>query len=71
MPRLVVPSLFLPRYRSASWSSSWWYGMIRWALPLTSRRLVSMPLPAKVSTSASSTVGSTTTPLPITGVMWS
>ena len=29
------------------------------------------PWPASVSTSASSTVGSTTTPLPMTGVMWS
>ena len=35
MPRLVVPSLFLPRKRSVTRSSSWWYGMIRCAFPET------------------------------------
>ena len=69
MPRLVVPSEFLPRYRSVTRSSSWWYGMIRWALPLTTSRLGSTPLAASMSSSASSVVGSTTTPLPMTGVM--
>jgi len=45
--------------------------MIRWALPLTTNRLVSIPLAAKLSSSASRTAGSTTTPLPMIGVMWS
>ena len=71
MPRLVVPSAFLPRKRSVTRSSSWWYGMIRWALPLTTSRLVSMPLAARLSSSSSRTAGSTTTPLPMIGVMWS
>ena len=44
MPRLVVPRAFLPKKRSVTRSSSWWYGMIRWALPLTTMRLVSTPL---------------------------
>ena len=44
MPRLVVPSLFLPRCRSISRSSSWWYGRIRWALPDTFSREQSTPL---------------------------
>ena len=43
MPRFVVPSLFLPSRRSVSASSSWWYGRIRCALPLTSSRLQSTP----------------------------
>ena len=70
MPRLVVPRAFLPRKRSVTRSSSWWYGMIRWAFPLTTRRLVSMPRAVKVSSSSSRTAGSTTTPLPMIGVMW-
>ena len=47
MPRRVVPSEFLPRKRSVTRSSSWWYGMIRWALPLTTIRLASTPLAAE------------------------
>ena len=70
MPRFVVPSLFFPRNRSVTLSSSWWYGMIRWALPETLSRDVSIPLPASMSSSAMRTAGSTTTPLPITGVTW-
>ena len=48
-----------------------WYGRIRWALPLTFSRLQSMPLASSRSISASSTPGSTTTPLPMTGTTWS
>ena len=46
MPRLVVPSLFLPRKRSVTRSSSWWYGMIRCALPdsFTARRVDALAL---------------------------
>ena len=70
-PALGRPSAFLPRKRSVTRSSSWWYGMIRCALPLTTRRLVSMPLEASASSSSRRTAGSTTTPLPMIGVMWS
>ena len=45
--------------------------MIRCAFPLTTRRWVSTPLPASVSSSSKRTPGSTTTPLPMTGVMCS
>ena len=44
MPRLVVPSLRLPSRRSVRRSSSWWYGRIRWALPLSFSREQSTPL---------------------------
>ena len=71
MPDLVVPSAFLPRRRSVRASIASWYGMTRWALPLMRRREQSMPLDSSLSTSARSTDGSTTTPFPITGVMWS
>ena len=71
MPRLVVPSLFLPRWRSISRSSSWWYGRIRWALPETRSFEQSTPRAWSPSISVSMTTGSTTTPLPMTGVMWS
>jgi hypothetical protein len=43
MPDLVVPSFAGPRWRSYTTSSSWWYGRMRWALPLTTRFDVSMP----------------------------
>ena len=68
MPLLVVPSRFLPSRRSMRRSSSVWYGMIRWALPLTRSRLQSTPRASRPSISATSTPGSMTTPLPITGV---
>src|SRR5262249_53471461 len=68
MPRFVVPSLFLPRYRSVTRSSSWWYGMIRCALPDSRNKPVSTPFDPSMSISSSRTAGSTTTPLPITGV---
>ena len=48
-------------------SSSWWYGMIRCALPERRSWRVSTPFAASMSISSSSTAGSTTTPLPITG----
>ncbi len=68
IPRLVVPSLFLPRNRSVTRSSSWWYGMIRCALPDTRRFDVSMCFDSSMSISAMRTAGSITTPLPITGI---
>ena len=68
MPRLVVPSLFLPRKRSVTRSSSWWYGMIRCALPDTRISPVSIPRDSSMSSSSNSTAGSTTTPLPMTGI---
>ena len=69
MPRLVVPSAFLPRNRSVRRSNSWWYGIIRCALPETMSRETSTFLALNESNSASRTAGSTTTPLPMTGVI--
>jgi hypothetical protein len=42
---------------------------MRWALPDTFSREQSIPRPSSMATSSSKTLGSTTTPLPITGVM--
>jgi hypothetical protein len=58
----------LPRKRSETLSRVWWYGVIRWALPLIRRREVSMPRAASPSSSVKRTDRSTTTPLPMTGV---
>ena len=66
MPRDVVPIFRSPRRASASNSISRWYGRIRCALSLTSRRPVtSMPIVSSSSSSANSACGSTTTPLPM------
>ena len=70
MPREVVPIFRSPRRASLSRSSSRWYGRIRCALSLTSRRSpIAMPAAASSSISAKSACGSTTTPLPITQVI--
>jgi hypothetical protein len=50
---------------------SWWYGRIRWALDDTFSRSQLRPRRSSMAISSSSTCGSTTTPLPITGTMWS
>jgi hypothetical protein len=69
MPRLVVPISCLPSLRSLAPSRSLWYGMIRCALHEMSRRCVDSPSASRRSISSRSTSGSTTQPLPITGVM--
>ena len=68
MPRPVVPILRLPRKRSETLSITRWYGAMIWADSLTSRREQSRPRDSRPSISSKSTSGSTTTPLPITGV---
>ena len=55
MPRFVVPSLFFPSRRSVSASSSWWYGRMRCALPLTQESAAVDALLVEPSSSASST----------------
>src|SRR4051794_24657485 len=70
MPRLVVPSLFLPSDRSKSRSSSRWYGMIRWALPESLMRPGSRPSCSSWSTSSRNEAGSSTTPSAMTGTTW-
>ena len=67
MPRPVVPIRALPRCRSDTLSSAMWWGMIRCALAEISRRSQDTPRSASPSISSSSTAGSMTTPLPITG----
>jgi hypothetical protein len=44
--------------------------MITWAAVLTRTRLVSIPRAVSMSSSLMSVAGLTTTPLPITDVMW-
>ena len=68
MPRPVVPICRLPRKRSVTLSSVRWYGMIRWALALTSSREASTPRASSASISLEEHLGSMTTPLPMTGV---
>ncbi len=68
MPRPVVPIRRLPRKRSVTLSRVRWYGVIRWALPEISSLEVSMPRSFRPASSESSTAGSITTPLPMTGV---
>lgn len=68
MPRPVVPILRLPRKRSPTLSRVTLYGVIRCALPLMSSLEVSMPRSLRPRSSESRTAGSTTTPLPMTGV---
>ena len=67
MPRPVVPIRALPRYRSVTLSSARWYGVIRCAFADTSSFPQSTPRACSPSISSSSTCGSITTPLPITG----
>ena len=69
MPRRVVPISLDPSRRSLAPSRSRWYGMIRCALHEISRRCVVRPSASSRSISSSSTFGSMTTPLPMTGVM--
>ena len=70
MPRPVVPIRALPRYRSVTLSRARWYGMIRWAFAEISSRSQDTPRCRRSSISPSSTSGSTTTPLPMTGTTW-
>ena len=68
MPRPVVPIRALPRNRSVTRSSARWCGMIRCASAEITSREVSTPRSSRPASSPISTSGSTTTPLPITGV---
>lgn len=70
MPRPVVPIARLPRKRSVTLSSVWWYGATMWALALMRRRVVSTPRELSVAISSKSASRLITTPLPITGVTW-
>ncbi len=70
MPRFVVPSALFPRNRWVTFSSSRWYGMIRWQFPETRSRETSTPVRRSSSSSWRRWRGSTTTPSAITGVMW-
>ena len=69
MPRPVVPILALPRKRSVTSSSARWWGMIRCASAETTSRadVHAARLQARRSP-RSGPPGSTTTPLPMTGV---
>ena len=51
MPRPVVPMARLPRNRSVTLSSTWWYGATRWALAETRSREVSAPRACRPSIS--------------------
>ncbi len=62
MPRFVVPSAFRPRNRWVTFSSSRWYGMIRWQLPESRSRDTSTPVRRSSSSSRRRCRGSTTTP---------
>ena len=70
MPRPVVPIRWRPSQRSVSLSSSLCQGMIRCALAEMSSLPVAMPWASRAASSASRVPGSTTMPLPITGVTW-
>ncbi len=71
MPRLVVPIWLLPRRFSSAPSSTLWYGMMTWASQLILRRSQLMPSASSSAISFTSTPGSTTTPLPMTGTAFS
>ena len=68
MPRPVVPIFRVPRKRSVTLSRARWCGMIKCASAEMTRRDVSTPRSSSPASSPMSTSGSTTTPLPITGV---
>lgn len=68
MPRPVVPILRLPRNRSVTLSTVTLYGVMMWALPLIRSLDVSTPRSFSPFSSENRTDGSTTTPLPMTGV---
>ena len=68
MPRPVVPIARLPRKRSVTLSSVWWYGATRCAFALIRSREVSTPRLVSMAISSNSAARFTTTPLPITGV---
>ncbi len=70
IPRPVVPTLPSPSRVSIARSRATWYGMITWAAVLTRTRLVSIPRAVSMSSSLMSVAGLTTTPLPMTDVMW-
>ena len=65
MPRRVVPIENLPSRISAAPSSITWYGMIRWALPLTRSVSSDTPRSSSPAISLQSWRGSTTVPLPM------
>ena len=68
MPRRVVPMRLLPRRLSLAPSRSRWYGMMMCAFMEMRRRSQPMPSSASMAISSSRTLGSTTQPLPMTGV---
>jgi hypothetical protein len=63
-----VPIFDLPKNLSLTLSIVRWYGVIKWALVEILSFEVSTPRSFKPLISLSSTAGSITTPLPITGI---